>query len=856
MTDPVSARPPAGPSDPASVTRRLERKISASRLALAFERAWPRIWLPIGVVLLFLLASIAGLWLVLTPDWHKIGLGLFALAFLGSLVPLIRMSWPTREQALARLERGSGVPHRPASAYEDTLSAAGSGSEQSKIWEAHRSRMAALLRRLTVRGPAPRVERFDPLALRALMMLALIAGGMLAGDALVDRLASAFRLGRASAQAVATRLDAWVSPPVYTQRQPVLLADGAKPLADTAETQRIIEVPTGSLVSVRAAGPVHDRFQLKLVEASGAESEVPRVADAGGASASTLSSFRVELKAPATLKVLESGLERYSWRFELIPDLPPTISLTDAPSQGVRGALSFSYRVADDYGATGAEAKFELAGTAEAQALKLADGSSIEPIGEPPMMRLKVARKPGVKSYDGKGREDLTAHPWAGLVVRMTLSARDQAGQTGVSPPIEFLLPERRFSDLFARAVIEQRRKLAFMPARYREVAEALDAMTIAPERFITDHTVYLGLRTAYYRLGQPPSRERFESVVDQLWQIALRIEDGDLSEAERALREAQDRLAQALEDGAPPEEIERLMSELRQAMSNFMRSLAEQAQRNPQTADQQKPSRTMSSKDLEQMLDKLEKLARSGNKEAAQQLLNELRDLMERMQAGRMAEGGDGNQMMQLMEKFGGLITGQRQLLDDTFSAQQGRDGQPGKRGKQPGQGSGEGDQSGEGGDMGQGLEDRQNALRSELGRLLEDLKGFSEQGEESLNDAARAMGEAGEALGESDLEGAQQQQSQALEQLRKGAQAMTEQMMRGQQGQLGTRGGNGDRDPLGRPVGDDGDIDGARDEMVPRDIDVQRAREILEEVRRRLGEQSRPTLELDYLERLLKSN
>ena len=89
MTDPVSARPPAGPSDPASVTRRLERKISASRLALAFERAWPRIWLPIGVVLLFLLASIAGLWLVLTPDWHKIGLGLFALAFLGSLVPLI-----------------------------------------------------------------------------------------------------------------------------------------------------------------------------------------------------------------------------------------------------------------------------------------------------------------------------------------------------------------------------------------------------------------------------------------------------------------------------------------------------------------------------------------------------------------------------------------------------------------------------------------------------------------------------------------------------------------------------------------------------------------------------------------------
>ena len=39
-----------------------------------------------------------------------------------------------------------------------------------------------------------------------------------------------------------------------------------------------------------------------------------------------------------------------------------------------------------------------------------------------------------------------------------------------------------------------------------------------------------------------------------------------------------------------------------------------------------------------------------------------------------------------------------------------------------------------------------------------------------------------------------------------------------------------------------------------VPDQIDVQRAREILEELRRRLGEPTRPMLELEYLERLLK--
>jgi hypothetical protein len=39
-----------------------------------------------------------------------------------------------------------------------------------------------------------------------------------------------------------------------------------------------------------------------------------------------------------------------------------------------------------------------------------------------------------------------------------------------------------------------------------------------------------------------------------------------------------------------------------------------------------------------------------------------------------------------------------------------------------------------------------------------------------------------------------------------------------------------------------------------VPDEIDVQRARRVLEELRRRLGEPERPRLELDYIERLLR--
>ena len=39
-----------------------------------------------------------------------------------------------------------------------------------------------------------------------------------------------------------------------------------------------------------------------------------------------------------------------------------------------------------------------------------------------------------------------------------------------------------------------------------------------------------------------------------------------------------------------------------------------------------------------------------------------------------------------------------------------------------------------------------------------------------------------------------------------------------------------------------------------IPDEIDVQRVRRILEELRRRLGNSLRPQIELDYIERLLK--
>ena len=133
---------------------------------------------------------------------------------------------------------------------------------------------------------------------------------------------------------------------------------------------------------------------------------------------------------------------------------------------------------------------------------------------------------------------------------------------------------------------------------------------------------------------------------------------------------------------------------------------------------------------------------------------------------------------------------------------------------------------------------------------------------GEDGLGEADSAMGDASGRLGEGNADGAVDSQGRALEALRKGAQSLAEAMQQGDgEGQNDGPGNRAGRqqgaqrgtDPLGRPLqgrefGDDYTV------KIPGEIDVQRVRRILEELRRRLADPSRPQIELDYIERLLK--
>ena len=867
----------AEPQAPPDAT--FARKVRASRITLYFERLWPRLWLILAVAGLFLLVSLLGIWPLLPQPAHIALLSVFAIAALAALLLAARIPFPAREEAVRRLERASGIPHRPASSYEDTITANADDPRTSAIWQAHRARLAALMARLRVGPPHPRTDRADPVALRALLLLGVVAVGSLVGDSASDRLRSAFRFNALAALSEA-RLDAWVTPPSYTARPPVMLADGARGTAASA-TAKLVEVPERSVLIVRATGSGLGELTLEVLAegATGKENVAAKAPQAGkpSGSATEISELRYELRKSAEVRVLASGAELARFAFYVVPDKAPKVAISKDPERTRRGALKLTYTIEDDYGVVSAEAKVKKAKAKDKPADPAKDWARPAPLTgpRPPLERppALTLRLPRGNTHEAQTYIDFAPHPLAGREVILTLEARDVAGNIGRSKPIHIVLPQRRFEKPLARALVEQRAKLLDDPRYRAQVLRALDALTFEPEGFIDSASIYLGLRTLFHGLERDGSRSGLKSATEGLWDMALRIEDGDLSDAEKALREAQDKLAEALEKGAPDNEIQALMQQLRDALSKYVEQLTKNAAKDqmpPEGLDQE--NQQLSQQDLERMMKDLEDTARTGSRDQAQQMLSQLRDLLERLQSGQMSkkEAERGQMMMKKLDDLGNMIGQQQRLMDETYrehrrqaqrspggSTEGGREREGGRQAS-PGQnGQGQEGQQGQPGQRGKsaqqqpGLGEQQRALREELEKLRRSLDELGANAKE-LDNAGESMKNAEQSLDQSDTGSALGDQSQALDQMRQGAQKMAEDMQKNGSSRFGQ---NGDtpRDPLGRPQRFQGP-DAGNSVKVPDEIDMQRAREILEELRRRLAQPARPPMELDYFERLLR--
>src|SRR4051794_8761814 len=806
------------PSDSHADPRQTDEQVADTLLARALRRGWGailwgRVWAAVAslavAIGLFFAVSGAGLWLWLPPLGRAIALFVLVVLLAIAAVPLFRFRLPSTFDGLRRLDRGSGLTHRPATALADDLAAGEQDQVSVALWRAHVEQALRKANALKAGTPRPRLPLFDPAAVRALAVLLVCATFFAASGERVKRVTAAFDWAGV-VQAKNFRVDAWVTPPAYTGKPPVILP--AIRAAEPHQAALIQTVPTGSVLVIRASGA--SRLE---VATSGGIAEASRDNAPAPPAGTTEHRYSITDRGTATLRgVLDDDV---SYTFAAIPDRAPTIALTKEPEPQMRGSLQLSYKVEDDYGVIGAQATFAL------KDRKGSDGKEPRALYSAPDFPL-VLPQARTRSGAAQTTKDLSDHPWAGAEVVMTLTARDEAGNEGASTPTEFKLPERIFTKPLARALIEQRRTLALDADAKPRIMAALEALSIAPEKFTPEVSHYLGLRSIYWQLSYAKTDDQLRDVVARLWGMATTIEDGWLSDAEAALRQAQESVRQALERGASDEEIKKLTDELRAALDKFMQALAEQMRKNPEQLARplDRNTRMLRPQDLKNMIDRFEQLARSGAKDAAKKLLEELQQMLENLQMARPGQqGGDDmdDDMMSALDELGNMIREQQNLRDKTFrqGQEQRRNQQRGQQNRQQGQQRQQG-QEGQQGDPTQFGELRQNqqALREQLKRMLEEMRKRGQAGQpgqpgqdpgEGLGQADGAMGDAEGQLGQGNADGAVDSQGRALEALRRGAQSLAQQMQQGQQGmgpgqpgRTGPARANNETDPLGRPL------------------------------------------------------
>lgn len=801
--------------DERAALRRLARLELRARLILRFEAIWPHIVAACSVLGFALTLALIGLADLLPPVLR----GLIFATFMGASIALVMrgllISRLTREDVLERIDADTALTHRPALSLADRSASHLDDPLTFALWQAHRSIITAKSNALVLRRPQPRIVERDPYALRFAVLISLVAALIVTGPEGIRRIDTALMWSAADEAALQARLDGWIDPPAYTGLPPILFDFKSE------DQNRTLRAPVGSIIVLRRSDDA-----ISLPDIAGGLSNEQNV---------SANEKRFTLTNDSSIT---TGQHKIA--IEAIPDIPPSIALIGNPQKTSGGGLSLSFHSQDDYGIASGTTHIinprrnDKALTGKHDPLISAPNLPLMPSGDK-------------RNSDGRITLEQSESPWAGATVDMALMVKDDIGQISETGLVTIQLPSRRFTVPLAKSLVEERQRLALDPSTLQRVRESVDLLMIAPELFQMHPSDYLAMREIRTSLDNAENADDLRAVVDLMWNVALMLERGGTDDAENALNAAQDALREALENGASEDEIKALTDKLKEALDAYLKDYAARAMKQMQeSGSAQQPDengRGIRPEDLKSMLDRMQEMAKNGARDDATRMLDALSSILKNLQASRPRLGnpqqGKNTQSLEGLDK---MLRDQRGLRDETYK-----------------QGRSNPDQSGQ-------LGQRQEGLRSDLDKMREALKGLDQNGQDALGQAGEAMKRAEDALKQGDISGALREQNKALEGLRSGAQALAKQIQNengeGQDAnqensqQRDRFGQSTQEDPLGRENGNSISDGGA----VNKDGDAkgagESARNVLNELRKRLGQDDRTQDERDYYRRLIGPN
>ncbi len=870
-----------------------KRAVSLTKRAyrhLLWETYAPTLALGALFVLLFTTAAAFGLWQRIGDPWRLIGLSIAVYFVVKNALAARQKMFPTQSQARRRVERDSGLSHRPLDTLVDTPAL---NDASDRAWKNHLTTAQAQIQRAGTSTLRPTLAPMDKYFLRIatpiLLMLALMVG---AGDN-YERLRASLTPGWIyGMSAKNAHYEAWIDPPEYTGRPPSYFKE-----------QQSMYAPEGSEFVARISG-IKTAPRLILREGN----RTRRI------TAKRLGPQSFEARAiinKGSLASYRIGQNEKIWALNVDKDRHPLVRFDEAPDAGKRDRLIFSYSLEDDYGVETLLLSMALENDLQnTEQISIAlPGSSVRTANKEP------------------GGVDLTKHKWAGKKVIGRLLAIDGKHQIGSTAMHGFVVPDKIFVEPLAKAVAEQRQlmiddthdyapypkaekidpknKPLFAtdrpdlaidraPKDVKRTALLIEAITDKPIGVFEDPSVYMGLRNIYRRLQTARGGDELGGIPEDLWAIALRAEFGRLGNALEDMQRAERALNNAMARRAPQREVDALFDRYNEAVDRYMEFLMLEAAKNAQEQSADSASgdgADFNTDEIQALLDAIEEANRLGDTVAARKALAKLAQLLENMKI-QLAQGGGGGgsgvgesmseELKEALEDLNDILGEQRRLRDETQDAGRAEsdaeselwDGQQEAENQQKGdQPSGKAlaGQQGQIADMLEKLEDAANGQGGDREQQegttdgsVEDGKDGEEKGigsgdiKQALDDAKDAMGQSEQALEDGEFYNAGRAQSDAINALRKAGEGLLEQeaeRLKAEQGEDGNRSASENgltgADPFGR---EEGDSMGEGDANIPEKSDQQRARELLEELRRRSGERERDKTEREYLERLLE--
>ncbi|MDE0531935.1 MAG: DUF4175 family protein [Albidovulum sp.] len=820
---------------------RIKNKIRITWYGILAERLALALWQPLTLVLFLGAGSSLGLHAVL-PEIAILAISALALAGFGFLLVrgFSKFRWPARGDAIRRLD--SSVPEYPITAVCDNPAIGLQDLGTVTVWREHQAQMAAVLKTVSPIFPKTEIYKEDRFALRYIGLTAFIAGTVF-GPVLGSPKNSSSVGGAASAQA-SNLVEAWVQPPSYTRKPPLYLS--------AIDSEEALSVPEASLAIVRFYGE-SDQFSIEQ-----SVSDSDPVAQAPG------SAYEIPiLRSGEILVGFDSGDGNVGrWSFNVVQDSPPKIELTGELVSDASGKLTVPLKLTDDYGVESARVELGV----DIDRIDRRFGLATEPaLINPEILDIPLPFSGSRSALDVEFQEYFDTNRLSGLAVNASFFAIDDAGQESNRIELSFELPKRQFSEALAASFAELRRDLLWSGENSKRVAQVTRALSHRPAGFIDDGSVYLMARSAVHILESGMRREdnsgqKSREAADILWAAALVQEDGDLSMARKIMRELAKRLERAIRQGLSEAEIAKLWEEYQEATDNFLQELAKRSAEysggyeNLQNSVREAP--------IEEMLNRLDSLIRNGRLEEAADVLSSIQEIMDGVAEVRPQGEGRRSELERSVEELRDTLDRQQDLTDDSFRmlrrGQMERGAMAGPADADDAQLGNQGKSIAEGGQELGELANRQTELKNRLGDQVGNIPVPGDSGQldavqEIFRGAEQSMGLASEYIASGDLEGALDEQTDAMSALRQGIREIAESWQQASGSEAGPVPSESGMDPFGRTHSNAGLW--ANDDMLSSDGEARkRIEELRNEIRRRSGDTSRPPLELDYLKRLLK--